>query len=180
MKPHGSHQLGQPQHRRRASSRQRGAGAILSMMYLVIFASLASAMAIVAQGNLNTADSFLKVNQTLAATETGLKFVEFQLNQACRTTTTRSGQITATNAATLWTTVAATMRTNMAGATHNISEPRVVGTQLRIGPISLGAGSPTFTATLTPHPIAGENYNSAYYQRPPYSTMAPGIGRAHV
>lgn len=161
--------------RLRCSPRHRGAGAILSMMYLVIFASLAAAMSIVAQGNLNTADSFLKVNQTLAATETGMKFVEFHLNQASRTTTTRSGQITATNAPTLWASVAATMRANMAGATHNISEPSLVGTQLRIGPISLGAGSPTFTATLTPHPIAGENYNSAYYQRPPYSTMSPAV-----
>ncbi len=34
----------------------RGAAAVLAMMFLMIFGSLAAAMAIVSQGNLSTAD----------------------------------------------------------------------------------------------------------------------------
>ena len=47
--------------------RDRGAAAVLAMMFLVIFSSLAAAMAIVSQGNLQTADSSLKINRSRAA-----------------------------------------------------------------------------------------------------------------
>jgi hypothetical protein len=175
MRHSANHCAGRAPRRRFSRARSGGVGALLAMMYLVIFASLAAAMAIVAQGNLSTADSFMKVNQTLAAAETGLKIIEHQLDTACAATTTRNGEITATTATTLWPLVAATMRTNMSGAVHNLAEPRIVNSQLAIGPIVIGPGAPTFTATLTPHPIPGEDYNSAYYRRPPYSTMTPAV-----
>jgi hypothetical protein len=59
----------------RASRRQRrGVASVLSMMFLVVFGSLAAAMAVVAQGNLRTADSALKVSRAMSAAETGLVF----------------------------------------------------------------------------------------------------------
>jgi len=51
------------------------------MMFLLIFGSLAAAMAIVSQGNLRTADSHLKINRSLASAETGMELMIFRLGQ---------------------------------------------------------------------------------------------------
>ncbi len=51
------------------------------MMFLLIFGSLAAAMAIVSQGNLQTADSHLKINRSLAAAETGMNLLAYRLEQ---------------------------------------------------------------------------------------------------
>jgi hypothetical protein len=66
--------------RRRARSR-RGVASVLAMMFLVIFASLAAAMAVVAQGNLRTADSALKVSRAQSAAESGLVFAARRLQK---------------------------------------------------------------------------------------------------
>ena len=65
----------------RRAPRQRGITAVLSMMFLLIFGSLAAAMAIVSQGNLQTADSHLKINRSLAAAETGMNLLAYRLEQ---------------------------------------------------------------------------------------------------
>ncbi|MFZ9914002.1 MAG: hypothetical protein ACO3IB_01500, partial [Phycisphaerales bacterium] len=54
---------------------------VLAMMFLVIFASLAAAMAVVAQGNLRTADSALKVSRAQSAAESGLVFAARRLEK---------------------------------------------------------------------------------------------------
>lgn len=65
----------------RPAARQRGITAVLAMMFLLIFGSLAAAMAIVSQGNLRTADTHLKINSSLAAAETGMDLLAYRLNQ---------------------------------------------------------------------------------------------------
>ncbi len=71
------------QARTRASVR-RGVASVLSMMFLVIFGSLAAVMAVVAQANLRTADSYLKVTRATGAAETGLVFAKRRLWEASR------------------------------------------------------------------------------------------------
>ncbi len=83
----------QPDPRTFIDPRRRGSAAVLAMMFLVIFGSLAAAMAIVSQGNLATADSQLKINRSLAAAESGLLFVESRLNHVAQTVKTREGLI---------------------------------------------------------------------------------------
>ncbi len=180
--------------------RQRGAAAVLAMMFLVIFGSLAAAMAIVSQGNLHTAGTHLKVNRSLAASETGMRLIMYRLSQACENVLTRSGTVwdpaSGTYITTLkasdmasdpsgmpvdvllgkadavWDEVAAELATELSGEFHNQQEPYIDADRvLHIGPIAVGPGSPAFTATLTPHPIADEDYDSDYYDRPPYSDM---------
>jgi len=163
---------------RRMATRRRGAAAILAMMFLVIFSSLAAAMAIVSQGNLATADSYLKMNRSLAAAETGMKFMEYRINKCASNIKTTAGVISSSNAPALWNQLRAALILSFTNEVHNISPPQESGTQLTVGPISVGPGAPTFTCTMTPHPIAGENYNSAYYQRPPYSTMTPAVSNS--
>lgn len=170
----------------RRHHRQRGVAAILAMMFLVIFGSLAAAMAIVAQGNLVTADSHLKINRALAGAETGMRFTIFQLSQAARNVTTRDGLIDETNAPALWDQTRAGVITNMIDydAQHTIASQ--TGTTLTLFDVPIGEKDDEvnavvdqrFTATLTPHPIVGEDYDSAYYQRAPYSDMDPPVSSA--
>ncbi|MCX5662919.1 MAG: hypothetical protein NTW19_24815 [Planctomycetota bacterium] len=167
-----------PAARRRARARQSGAAAILAMMFLVIFASLAAAMSIVAQGNLSSADSNYKVQRSLASAETGLRFLIYRINKVSTGVTTTKGAVTSANATTLWTQLATSLSTSLSGELNNLAEPTLSNGVLSIGPISVASGQPTFRATLTPHPIAGENYSSAYYQRPPYSQMTPAVSAA--
>lgn len=190
---------------RRRQRRRRGSAALLSMMFLVIFGSLAAAMAIVSQGNLHTADTHLKVNRSLAASETGLRLMLFRLSQASEQVLTRSGAVWDPDAGTyittlqesdlsgdtsgmpvdvlfgkadaIWEEIAAVLATDISGEPHNQQEPYIDAEgRLHVGPIAVGPNAPAFTATFTPHPIAGEDYDSEYYSRPPYSDM--GISSA--
>ncbi|MEX2214688.1 MAG: hypothetical protein WD768_11200 [Phycisphaeraceae bacterium] len=155
--------------------RSRGAVAILAMMFLVIFSSLAAAMAIVSQGNLTTADSHLKINRSLAAAETGMHYLVYRLNAVAKTVKTTAGIITEDNATALWDELRTALLAALSSEFHNLAEPYEVGSTLHVGPIAVAPAAPTFTAQFTPHPIAGEDYDSAYYARAPYSTMAPPV-----
>jgi len=180
--------------------RERGAAALLAMMFLVIFGSLAAAMAIVSQGNLHTASTHIKVNRSQAASETGMRLMIYRLADASSTVLTRSGAIYDPNDTTyittldssdlasdpsgmptdvlmgeadaIWDEVAQVMVASLSGEFHNQQEPYIdAAGVLHVGPISVGPGEPSFEATFTPHPIAGEDYDSDYYQRPPYDAM---------
>lgn len=163
---------------RRPASRQRGVAAILAMMFLVIFGSLAAAMAIVSEGNLHTADAHIKANRSLAAAETGLHFVRYRLGQVTSQIKTTDGEITADNADDLWLSIGDAMVLSLSDEYHNDAQPTFDGTTLTIGPIRAGshANAPTFTATLTPHPLAGVNYDDAEYDRAPYDGSDPDTG----
>ncbi len=63
----------------RLTRRRRGVSSVLAMMFMVIFSSLAAVMAVVAQGNLRTADSAMKVSRAMSAAETGLVFAARRL-----------------------------------------------------------------------------------------------------
>lgn len=76
------------QNRKRATrkeiraERRRGVAAVLSMMFLVLFGSLAAAMAIVSKGNLRTATTHLHVMRAMGAAETGLAIAEKRMWEA--------------------------------------------------------------------------------------------------
>lgn len=159
--------------------RQRGAAAVLAMMFLVIFSSLTAAMAIVSQGNLRTADSHLKINRSLAAAETGMQFATFRLEQIVSNIRIREGVIDDTLAENLWLLIRDDLITSFSGEFHNIQEPYVDNGVLYAGPIAIGPGAPQFTVSFQPHPIPGEDYDSEYYQREPYTAMTPAISAAN-
>lgn len=140
------------------------------MLFLVIFGSLAAAMAIVSQGNLATADNQLKIDRSLAAAETGVQFVHYYLDRAARQVTTRDGLITTDNAPALWTQVRSELSTMLDEETGG-TPTSLDGGGLEIGPVRVGPNAPEFTATLMPHPIADEDYTSDYYQRPPFDEL---------
>ncbi len=87
---------------RTSQANRRGVASVLAMMFLVIFSSLAAAMAVVAQGNLRTADSHMKVSRAMSAAETGLVFAKRRLLQESQRFVATEGDIDASYGALLW------------------------------------------------------------------------------
>ena len=101
-KRHSIFQVVAAKRQRRAPSSARGVVSVLSMMFLVIFGSLAVAMAVVSKGNLRTAEAHLRVTRALGSTDTGLAIATERLAQAASTFRIEKGQITPTYATDLW------------------------------------------------------------------------------
>src|SRR5690606_4723307 len=62
--------------------RRRGVVGVLAMMFLVMFASLATAMAVATQGNMRSASSHLHVVRSLGAVDSGMRLAESRLRNA--------------------------------------------------------------------------------------------------
>src|SRR5262245_54320337 len=87
--------------RSKARSR-RGVASVLAMMFLVLFGSLCAAMAVVAQSNLRTADSGLKLNRAMSAAETGMVFAARRLQEQASRFVVEKGVIDAGFAEDIW------------------------------------------------------------------------------
>lgn len=85
-----------------ARYRRRGVASILSMMFMVIFGSLAAAMAVVAHGNMRVAGSSIQVNRAMSAAETGLVFAVQRLENESSQFIVSKGVIDAGFAERLW------------------------------------------------------------------------------
>lgn len=171
----------------------RGAAAILAMLFLVIFSSLAAAMAIVSQGNLRTADTQLKVHRSLAAAETGLGLMAHRLEQVTlgdpHDLSTypgiriREGVIDSNLAETLWPRVRAELYASFVDDFQYQSQsPTIEVTGALVLPaISFEPGSSAkFAVRVQPHPLPGEDYDSDKYQRPPFNSPIYGVVKAPV
>lgn len=88
--------------RRGGSRRRRGVASILAMMFMVIFGSLAAAMAVVAQGNLRTAYTHLQVSRSMSAAETGMAFALQRLRQESSRFVIEKGTVDVAYAEDLW------------------------------------------------------------------------------
>lgn len=88
--------------RRRLGPRRRGVVSVLSMMFLILFGSLAAAMAVVSQGNLRTAAAHLHVSRAMSSAETGLAIAESRLDLAATRFIIDRGQIDQTLGSQLW------------------------------------------------------------------------------
>lgn len=90
-------------HARRLLATRRGVTGILSMMFLVMFGSLAVAMAVVSQGNLRTAETHIRVSRALGAVDTGMEIAAKTLDRAAARCVVGEGQIDGNYATALWT-----------------------------------------------------------------------------
>ncbi|GAB4550702.1 MAG: hypothetical protein Tsb0013_12560 [Phycisphaerales bacterium] len=81
---------------------RRGVVGVLAMMFLVMFASLAGAMAIATQGNLRSAASYLRVVRAHGAVDTGLVLAQSRLENAVRRFYVAKGEIDPDYLDTLW------------------------------------------------------------------------------
>lgn len=87
---------------RRPGPRRRGVVSVLSMMFLLLFGSLAAAMAVVSQGNLRTAAAHMHVSRAMSSAETGLSIAERRLEQAVTRFVIDRGVIDQTMGTQLW------------------------------------------------------------------------------
>ncbi len=82
--------------------RRHGVASVLAMMFLVVFSSLAAVMAVVSQGNLRTAHSYMEVNRAQSAAETGLSFAARRISEATARFVVEKGDIDSDFADKLW------------------------------------------------------------------------------
>lgn len=88
--------------RRKPQRARRGVTGVLSMMFLILFSSLAVAMAVVSKGNLRTAETHLRVTRAQGAVDTGLDLAAARLAEAASRFVVARGEITPEYAADLW------------------------------------------------------------------------------
>jgi Tfp pilus assembly protein PilX len=99
-----------PRPRRRQSARRvarycrtrRGVASVLAMMFVVLFGSLAVAMAIVSKGNLRTAQTHLHVLRAMGAADTGLAVAQKRLADATARFIVEKGQVDGDFGSDLW------------------------------------------------------------------------------
>ncbi len=82
---------------------RRGVASVLAMMFVVMFGSLAAAMAIVAQGNLRAAQTHLHVVRAMGAAETGLAVAAQRLEEAAARFVVSRGNVDGDFGWRLWT-----------------------------------------------------------------------------
>lgn len=87
---------------RRSKARERGVASILSMMFLILFGSLAAAMAIASRGNIRTAATHVHVVRALGAAETGLQIASARLHEAAQRFIISKSDINGTLAFEMW------------------------------------------------------------------------------
>lgn len=80
----------------------RGVTGILAMMFLVLFSTLATAMAVMSKGNLRAAETHQRVSRAQAAVDTGLQIAESRLEEAAARFIVAKGDIDSTYAVDLW------------------------------------------------------------------------------
>jgi hypothetical protein len=81
---------------------RRGIASVLAMMFLVMFSSLAVAMAVASQGNLRTASTHLHVLRAMGAAETGMAVAERRLTDAVARFVIERGRVDESLGRRLW------------------------------------------------------------------------------
>lgn len=86
-----------------ATPERRGVASVLAMMFLILFGSLAAAMAIASKGNIKTAATHLHVSRAMSAAETGLAVARVRLAEAASRFVVSHSQVDSTFASDMWT-----------------------------------------------------------------------------
>ncbi|MGD9790335.1 MAG: hypothetical protein AB7Q00_01235 [Phycisphaerales bacterium] len=117
-----------------------GIASVLSMMLLIMFGSLAAAMAIVSKGNIATAATNIRVIRAQGAAETGLEVAKARLSDAAGRFVVSNSKITSTFGTYLWT-------GNSGGIGTHVVMPS------KIGPLDLGTPSGVAAALMQMHSV---------------------------
>src|SRR5436190_2065948 len=89
--------------RSRTVPHRRAVVSVLSMMFLILFGSLAAAMAIMSRGNIITAATHQHVSRALGAAETGLAVATARLQEATERFVVAKGIVDSAYGQRLWT-----------------------------------------------------------------------------
>src|SRR6266704_1236511 len=88
---------------RTTQARRRGVVSVISMMFLILFGSLAAAMAIMSKGNIVTAATHQHVVRALGAAETGMGVAQQRLTEAAARFVVARGNVDSGFGQRLWT-----------------------------------------------------------------------------
>lgn len=147
---------------RRAGLR-RGVAAMIAMLFLVLFTTLALAMYELSTLNTQTANNLRDVQQARGAAESGLRWFSYRLEHMARPKTT-IGQITPTVAANLWPSITGAVQTDFAQqlvpAERNVS---IFGSTLTTARISTDNTPAQFVITMQQHPLSSTDPLDARY-----------------
>ena len=136
----------------RRSIRRRGAAAVLAMLFLVLFTSLAAAMFTVATSNVQAAQNLSDTERARAAAEGGLRWMTWRFTQMNRPRTP-IGNITSSVADSLWPSIRNAIASDLAGmlnpAERSVS---VEGATLSTASIATDSGA-AFRITVRQHPF---------------------------
>jgi len=144
-------------------SKRRGATALLAMLFLVLFATLSTAMYQMSTLNVEGADNFADNDRARASAESGLRWAAFRFIKMARPKTT-TGNITAAVATTLWPGLRTAIINDF--ATNLTSSERTLiwdGTTLTSATMSTGTVDGKFKLQFRQHPIGiGDPYDARY------------------
>ncbi len=113
----------------RALKKHRGVASVLAMMFIIMFGSLAAAMAIVSKGNTVTAATHVRVLRAQGAAETGLRVAQARLMESAQRFLVAQSNVDSTYGTKLWT-------GNTSGYDVTVLPPKTA-------PRSAGSGNPT-------------------------------------
>lgn len=88
--------------RRAPAASRRGVASVVAMMFLMLFGSLAAAMAIASKGNIRTAATHLHVSRALSAAETGLAIATRRLEVSTQRFVVSQSNINPTFGQAIW------------------------------------------------------------------------------
>ena len=156
-------------------SRRHGATALIAMLFLVIFTTLATAMYSMCTLNVQAADNLAESDKARSSAESGLRWVAWRFVRMARPKTT-VGNITSGVAATLWPSIRTAIISDFS-TMFTTSERTLTwdGTTLTSNSIATDNGQGSFVLTFRQHPLAAGDPMDERYVR---VTSAGACGQA--
>lgn len=132
---------------------RRGAAAVLAMLFLTIFVTLALAMYTQATLNVQASQNLSDVDRARAAAESGLRWMQYRFVRMNRPKTT-IGNINAAAADSLWTPLVTAIQTDFASLLTSSERTLTVnGKTVTSGNIALDDSSTRFSLKIQQHPL---------------------------
>lgn len=144
---------------------RRGGIAMLAMMYLILFSSLAVGMYELSTLNSQSASNLNDLQRARATAESGMRWISYRLTHMTRPRTP-IGNITSSVAANLWGPITTAIKNDMAQQL-TLSERTVTvsGNTLTLAPMSADETSARYTITMRQHPLFVGDPADARYVR---------------
>jgi Tfp pilus assembly protein PilX len=147
------------------AARQRGAAAVLAMIFLLLFSTLTVAMYGMAGVNVQSAENLSDAARAQQAAESGVQWMAYRFNRMARPKTT-VGNINPAAANVLWPAIKTAIQTDLASMLDP-SERTVTSTAKSIStaPIRMESNGAQFQITVNQHPLyAGDPLDERYLQ----------------
>ena len=154
---------------------RRGSTAILAMMFLVLFSTLAFAMFSMSTLNTQSASNLSDVQRARSAAESGLRWMSYRFFKMARPKTT-TGTITASVADSLWTSITTAIQTDFSNLVTTSERTLTLGTKsITTATINADGDNTTFKLQIQQHPLfVGDTLDQRYIRVTSTGLLRPG------